>query len=186
MNIMIDIETLSTRSDAAILSIGAVKFDLVTGAVCDPFLVSVDPTSYDEQSAFKIDGATVTWWKKQGASAQKALEINRVATPFIALDRLTEWFEMEGFDGKDAESHVWANGPQFDLTILRHAAGIAYGSQDDVPWKFYQERDVRTFLDAKGYPRYSALPSQCIDMTPHRADHDAIIQAYKMLEATKP
>ena len=186
MDIMIDIETLSTRSDAAILSIGAVKFDLATGAVSDPFLVSIDPTSYDEQQMFDIDNDTVAWWKKQGKTAQKALEINRVATVFLALDRLIEYFEDNGFDAKDNESHVWARGPQFDLTILRHAARMAYGKESDAPWMFYQERDVRTFLDAKGYQRWSKLPASCDDLIAHRADHDAIKQAYEMLEATKP
>ena len=34
-NIMIDLETLGNRSDAVILSLGAVKFDLTSGKIDD-------------------------------------------------------------------------------------------------------------------------------------------------------
>ena len=46
-NIMIDLETLGNRSDAVILSLGAVKFDLTSGKIDDQgFYASISIDSH--------------------------------------------------------------------------------------------------------------------------------------------
>ncbi len=180
MEYMIDIETQSTRNDAAILSIGACKFDLGTGMVSDPFLVSIDPDSYENDQTFHTDPETVIWWGKQGKAAKDALSINRVGSIFIALDRMNEWFEDSGFTKthKHDCDRLWANPPQFDLSILRHAASKAYGSANDVPWHYRQETDMRTLCYLNQDVDTYDLPDACSGLIAHRADHDAMRQAY--------
>lgn len=180
MEFMIDIETLATRNDAAILSIGACKFDLATGMVSDPFLVSIDPESYEGQTNFHLCPKTQAWWKSQGKAAQDALKINQVATIYIALDRMTEWFETSDFvkSYKFGGDRIWANPPQFDLSIIRHAASKAYGNDNDVPWHYRQEMCMRTLCHLNHDIDTHALPEQCSTLVKHRADHDAIRQAY--------
>jgi len=181
MEYMIDIETLATRNDAAIISIGACKFDLATGMVSDPFLVSIDPDSYDvDNCPFYLCSETQAWWKKQGKEAQAALKINQVPTIYIALDRMTEWFEDCGFvkGYQFGGDRLWANPPQFDLSILRHAASKAYGNDNDVPWHYRQEMDMRTLCHLNHDVNTYDLPAACELLVKHRADHDAIRQAY--------
>lgn len=193
MEYMIDIETLATRNDAAIISIGACKFDLGTGMVSDPFLVSIEATSYEYnglEPEFYVDPETQAWWGKQGQEAKDALTINLVPSIYIALDRMNEWFEDSGFKKqyKHGGDRVWANPPQFDLSILRHAASKVYGRDNDVPWHYRQECDMRTLCHLNCTVDTYDLPKSCDGLVKHRADHDAIRQAYvvdKILGSTK-
>ena len=185
-SIMIDIETLSTRPDAAILQIGAVQFDRDTGAVSNTFLVSVDKDFYDDNKAFHQDEETIKWWSKQPKAARDALNINKVKTLPLALDRLVEWAEDIGFEESYnfGEDEVWANG-QFDLPILSYAFGRMYGD-GVMPWKFRQERDLRTVMgELRINTREIELPEACDGLIAHRADHDAIRQAYQLMEIDK-
>src|SRR5690348_4173144 len=56
-DVMVDIETLSTRYDAAILSIGAVAFDRKTGILGPQFLICIDPRS-TQDAGLHIDAGT--------------------------------------------------------------------------------------------------------------------------------
>ena len=69
-HVMIDLETLGTVADAAILSIGAVKFELESQAIDDAgFYASVSIDSNLEMKR-RIQEDTLIWWMKQGESAQ--------------------------------------------------------------------------------------------------------------------
>ena len=61
-NLMIDLETLGTKPNSAILSIGAVYFD--KDGLGEEFYANVDlQDSID--SGFDIDASTVYWWLSQ-------------------------------------------------------------------------------------------------------------------------
>ncbi len=187
-HMMIDIETLSTRSNAAIVSIGACMFDpnleptesYVVAA--DAFVVGVNPDYY-YTGRFHVDPKTESWWKRQSKEARAGLKINQASTLPLALDRFCTWIEAQDFEKtttpwtKDS-SRVWANPPQFDLVILRDAAQHAYGSTNDVPWHYRQETCCRTHMylhpDAAADARGCQLDTGLIA---HRADHDAVRQA---------
>ncbi|NDD98181.1 MAG: 3'-5' exoribonuclease, partial [Actinobacteria bacterium] len=62
--VMIDIETLSTQYNAAILSIGAVKWE--ESEIVDTFYINVDPKSCKELG-LHVEHKTVEWWMKQSA-----------------------------------------------------------------------------------------------------------------------
>ena len=188
-DVMIDIETYATRNDAAVVQIGAVAFDPLTGEVNDPFLVSVDRAFYEDVGhPFFVDERTKKWWGQQSVEARKSLDINKVATPFLAMDKLIEWFEQqEDFkiaNKRRKSSRVWANPPQFDLSILRYLASKAYGSDNDVPWKHWQETDMRTLCHISGHVKIEDLPG-AENLVAHRADHDAIRQALLVSEIMK-
>lgn len=132
---MIDIETLSTRADAAILSIAAVRFDLKTGKVGPTFYERI-ANDCNKKLRRHIDPQTVRWWMNQkGESIYEAFTIGPRVTLQNALLQLTLFITEE--DGLK----IWANSPSFDLVILKHAyeqLGMAE------PWEYWQERDVRT------------------------------------------
>ena len=61
-HVVLDLETLSTRSNAAIVSIGAVAIENLE--VVDEFYVNVDPSTCKE-AGLHIDPLTVEWWAEQ-------------------------------------------------------------------------------------------------------------------------
>ena len=180
-HIMLDIETLSTRSNAALVSIGACTFDPehVDGDTDNRFLVGIDPEWYDSVfHAFDVDPETVKWWSKQSKAARDSLLINQAQTLPLAMDKLVEWFEDVGFEKEnwDIVGRVWANPPQFDMVILRNAADYCYGSSNDVPWHYRQETCCRTHMALfRGEGLSFKGASQ--GLVKHRADHDAVRQA---------
>ena len=183
LDVMIDIETLATRNDAAIIQIGAVAFNPETGELGKTLLVSVDEDFYDGTNTFHVCERTQKWWASQSPNARKSLQINKVGTVYLALDRMREFFEDLGDDftinvkKRSKASRVWANPPQFDLSILRYAASKAYGNDNDVPWKYWQETDMRTLVHLVGPISVEELGDAAAGLITHRADHDAIKQA---------
>lgn len=136
-DLMIDIETMGTDTDAAIISIGAVRFDLETG---DVGAFAHEPvnlhTSVDV--GMKIDPGTVLWWLRQSREAQDSWNVDSPKSLVSGLSVLSTLAKMEG-----GVYQVWANAPTFDCAILRTAftkTGIT------VPWKYYSERCVRTLI----------------------------------------
>lgn len=65
---MIDLETLGSRFDAPIASIGAVHFNIETGAIGPTFYRQLD---LEDSFRFgRAGGSTVAWWLKQGDAAR--------------------------------------------------------------------------------------------------------------------
>ena len=67
--VMIDIETLSTKNNAAILSIGAVKFNIKSGVI-DTYYQNIDASTAKKFNR-DIDKSTLEWWSKQNPEALK-------------------------------------------------------------------------------------------------------------------
>lgn len=158
-DLMIDLETLATTADAVIMSIGAVPFDLETGAVSDDgFYVSVSVDSNLEYKR-RVSEETLIWWMKQPAAAQQVFH-----EPKVHLANALE--ELRDFIG-DKDYRVWSNGADFDIPMVAHAfthAGLA------VPWKFWNSKCYRTY---KGLPGAKTVP-----MVEAGVKHNALADAY--------
>lgn len=185
MDVMIDIETLGTKPTSLILSIGACWFDplqqnsfeklletsihmvIEQPEIYDCLLISKAPMLLHSTNAiqkFSIDPLTVEWWLSNQKEGLAALSKSEFFTPLKrALVSLGRY--MEG------ARRVWANSPSFDLAILNNAYKVM---SEQTPWKFYEERDLRTLLDIKGVIKKDIKQEGFI---PHRADHDAAFQA---------
>ena len=102
--IMIDLETLSTDTDAAILSIGAVKFDPfedeLTNPQMDKFYARI---SLENDLNLSISDSTLEWWAKQSQEAQDEAfsEENRIDIA-DAFDQLYKFCW--------GAKQVWSNG----------------------------------------------------------------------------
>lgn len=135
-DVMVDIETLSTGTRAAIVSIGAVKFDLETGELGEEFYRRVDLVSYNVYPEFYIDLGTLKWWLQQADGPR--LELVKPGTTINgALLDFGNWIDR-------VEDKVWANGSMFDNRILfdaYHVVGL------DTPWHYRNDRDMRTLTD---------------------------------------
>ena len=126
--VMLDLETMGTSSNAAIIAIGAVKFDK---EVTDKFHVIIDLQS-SMDAGLEIDGNTVLWWMQQSDDARAHFKKEGVSLT-DALMMFYEWFEYG--------DEVWGNGAAFDNVILLNAYK-AVGLQP--PWKFWKDRCYRT------------------------------------------
>ena len=141
MEVMLDLETLSTENNAAIISIGAVKFDpratvgeLNNSADKDyvHFYCNVEFHSLSCEE-FHIEGRTVQWWMEQKEEARASLFTDPIDIQ-TALGKFWTWYGTESLP-------TWGNGAGFDNVILRNAyhkfGGVA-------PFDFYHDRCFRT------------------------------------------
>jgi len=161
MHVMIDLETMGTRPDAPIVSIGAVAFN--GAGIGNEFYRNVDLKT-SVAGGGVIDPDTLMWWLQQSDEARAALMVADTALTY-ALDDLAKWMPI-GVDG------VWGNGASFDNVIMSESyirAGIAR------PWPFWKDKCYRT---VKGmYPDVALERSG----THHNALDDARTQAEHLI-----
>lgn len=164
LQVMLDLETMSTKSNAAIVSIGAVMFSKDDGIV-DKFYRTVDLRT-SKAAGLHIDPETVKWWGQQSEEAQKALTIDNVSLN-QALDDFTEWYGKEKIP-------VWGNGSTFDNVILSHA----YDSLNlTKPWPWYLDYCYRTMKNI-----YKKVEADKREGVHHNALDDAIFQANHLIK----
>lgn len=169
--VMIDLETMSSNNDAAVIAIGAVKFCKVDGplkgkvlpttAIFDSFYRTVDLESAVGYG-LQMSASTVKWWLQQSKEAQQDLLKNNDSLTKALVD-FAQWLgPQEGFAG------VWGNGADFDNVILRNAY---IATAITPPWSHRQNRCYRTL---KSFCPHIVLERQG---THHNALDDAKSQA---------
>jgi exodeoxyribonuclease VIII len=164
---MLDLETLSTGTNAVIWSIGACKFSVeperYDHPILDTFHVTVDPADC-QRMGLEIDARTVLWWMDSDRDAPRRELLDREygwVDLAGALDAFRNWF---GFGSLP----VWGNGVGFDNVILKNAFERC---NMETPWAFYHDRCYRTLK--------SLAPDVKINRTGtyHSAVDDAVSQA---------
>lgn len=157
-DVMIDLETYSTKQHAVIATLGAVKFDPITGELGDELylLFSVDSQITCGQV---VDDSTLSWWMRQDAAARLELSHDKRLPLMPALMRLKAFLT-------EKDVRVWGNGAAFDLGILK-AAHEAIGFA--IPWKHYNERCFRTLK--------AMFPIEEQDVIARRIAHHALDDA---------
>lgn len=146
-NVMIDLETLSTHNNAAIIEIGAVEFNKYTGEVGEKFNVIIEPSDWCKNDRH-VDGETIQWWFKQTNDACKRFVTKQKDIEYCTLKHALQklkYFIMD-CDSIDDDKNVvvWGNGSTMDITILQSA----YEYFDiETPWKYWSVNDVRTIVD---------------------------------------
>lgn len=138
-DIHVDIETLGTRADSVILSIGACLRDprsYASRKALRTFYVVIDP----HQPGRHTDEATLVWWGKPDQAEAKALLDEADKYPLrTALNEFARWLRMSV--PEEGSRVMWGNGSDFDNAILAHAfstLGLP------VPWSFWNNESLRT------------------------------------------
>lgn len=169
-NVMIDLETMSTQPNAAILSIGAVMFG--REGLGDEFEVNVDLKSCQE-AGLHIDATTVMWWLRQSEEARASLQDFREPLP-MAIVKFESWLtaRIELYESK-ATPIVWGNGADFDPVILRNAYA-ACGFK--APWPYHSVRCYRTV--SQFFPKSAGSKPNIA----HKALDDARFQAQRVVD----
>jgi len=176
-HVCFDLETLSVQKDALILSIGCTTFhwddDSGFDEYCDTGLfVKADPSA---QTSRHCSMDTIEWWmsgKVSDAARDASFIDNPVGlAPKYLIRALATWARMHGLT---EDTHWYCRGPHFDAAILEDFAS-QYGLE--LPFKYWQVRDVRTMLDFHQRERLDA-PSNFIE---HHPLHDAAWDAAQMV-----
>lgn len=184
--VMIDIETLSTNDDAAVIAIGAAVFD-------NARVVEVRgwPLTFKGMTGH-ISPATIQWWMEQSKDAQEITFGGDRVAPWLAAQHLVEMLK------KHDVKTVWANDPHFDVTILKNwwrryredakimaPIGVTLEPVILHPWPFEydQPRSFRTIVElAKDYGFSNHMYDTAKGMyVKHSATDDAAAQARVVL-----
>lgn len=129
--VMVDLETLCTRKNAAVIDIALIAIHLRGGQAESLELeIQVSPASYEGDFTFSVSPATMDFHQRQNSG-------------------LLEKCRMVGMDWREAaarinqylsslssayEVHLWARGKDFDGPILENL--LFRAGFNDVPWKF--------------------------------------------------
>jgi hypothetical protein len=139
-HIMIDIETMGLNPGAAIASIAAVQFDILTGKTGGEYYQKVCIESCQEYG-LKIEASTVKWWMTKSDEAKKELFKEPIDLIF-ALGHLHEFItDIQKELSVEHELLVWATAPRIDFGLLIEAFNR---TNIECPWLYRHERDART------------------------------------------
>lgn len=136
-HVMIDLETMSNLSNAAIVALGAVEFDLTEATLGRTFYTPIDLESSVEAGCM-MDAGTVLWWLNQSEEARRVFA-EESADLTSALEQFSDWLSKCNVPAN--KICIWGNGANFDNVILAHAyrqCGI------EQPWLFINDRCYRT------------------------------------------
>ena len=159
---MIDIETLDTRPNSVVLSVGAVKFDPY--AEIEPHTKTLWRPGVDDQLAQgrTMSNTTLEWWAKQAEHIKDSTftEKGRISVHkfFAELNKY-----LVGVD------KVWCQGPQFDMVILED---LFKQFDHHMNWAYWQVCDCRTIFNMMPVD-----PRKAIQQDLHSAEEDAYWQA---------
>lgn len=185
LHAMLDLETLSTKPDACILSIGCVLFYLGGsrhGEILDKFEVAVDNVATPEDQRGSIDLATVVWWMHPARSGalfelQTIRDARQLATAVLkARDFLDTAEDIRG---------LWSKSPTFDEVILRSAFKRC---EVEFPLSYRVSRDVRAI---EALAEFAGLTMPPFIGQPHSALADAmhqtacVVRAFSHLKAAE-
>ena len=136
-DVTLDIETLSVRPNAQVLSISAIgfnPFEITTDFTNNPKLDVI--VSLEEQEHRDVQEDTLWWWTKRDQKVQDKM-FSDVRTPVDeSLDQLIKFCWQK--------NRIWCQGPTLDITILIH---LFEERKKGVPWSYGAVRDSRTLLD---------------------------------------
>ncbi|TFU92377.1 hypothetical protein E4T81_12370 [Barnesiella sp. WM24] len=157
-SIMIDIETLGRRNDAAIREVGLVAFNS-DGTIISKRQLSVAPDVWNTCGR-TFSGETVIWL---------------LANPNIDTDfNCHSYSELISHVNEFVSSHltidgyIWSKG-HMDIEVLKD---LYETINIPLPWEFWQPRDLRTILDLAGD---NVAPQT------HRAIEDAEFQTDQLI-----
>jgi hypothetical protein len=131
---MWDLETLSTKLDSVILTLGGVKFNPYSKEEpYDPIYLRID---VDEQLAAgrRYDEHTMAWWLDQDPEVREEAIGEEGRIPMAdAIKQFHAWVLHS--------DTVWSNGSVFDIMIMENfydQMGMFH------PWEHWRIRDCRT------------------------------------------
>lgn len=168
--VMLDMETLSIKTNPAILSIGAVVFDpdaensIEELRAAPAFYVVVDGAGQADLG-LDLDFSTIQWWMQQSDAARMAVFGDVARVPLLdALRSFAAWYAEQA-----PGAEVWCYGAASDVPWLQsayEARGLPF------PVDYRAVRCLRTLISLSGVER----PASEAGVVQHNALDDALFQ----------
>ena len=133
-HIIIDIETLGRRNDAAVTQVGIVIAD-ENFNVLDSYLIQVTPDAWNTCNR-TFTGETLLWWMQQKKSPVSNTHTISVCSYKDLVDKLYQIFRRYNIE----DTTVSTKG-SMDLFCIKDLCEYL---NMETPWKFWQPRDIRT------------------------------------------
>lgn len=181
---MIDLETLSTRSDAKVLSIGVAIFNDTEVVATDGWAIDIS-----DDVGGHVDWKTVKWWMEQDAVAREFSWGGKILNATAAYNFKTF---VAQYDAKE----FWSKDPHFDHVILenwwRRVGESSLGASDgrpaqlhpgDFPIGYRSPRAFRTLVGEATDLGFSPDEVGLGSYVAHNPIDDAAIQARQVIAA---
>jgi len=172
----IDLETIDTRPQSTVLSLGAVKFNPFDDS--EPHSEMYFKISVDDQDSLGRTASddTIEWWSKQDPKImEEAFDQKGAITVEEALSKINKF--VVGVDV------LWGQGYGFDYTIIED---MYRSLGKPIPYNFWQVRDSRTlFSVCKEDPRKKIQNDLHNALADAYYQSKAIQMAYKELGVTR-
>ena len=136
--VSLDLETLSTRNDAAIIAIGVAVWhpDLIH---TDKWVILTQRWLIQPSSAVgHRDPATIDWWNQQDPAIREEVWGGRKSAMEVIKDFV---FFIKDFHF-ESEVEFWAGPAHFDFPIIEHLIHLA---GLELPWTYRQKKCLSTF-----------------------------------------
>lgn len=168
-DIMIDLETLGSKNDAIIVSVGVVYFNLTSKTVVDKryWILNID-----SQSHRTIDISNLKWWMTQSEGVR---EVFREPQQSCVSTFISE-FE-DSFNEREVK-RFWAKGAHFDFGLLNNllkSEGDPY--KNCIPYSKWMCMKPIYVLAT----RLGVLRTMKLEGTAHNALDDAVFQTEVLL-----
>ena len=168
---MVDLESMGLPPDGAIVSIGAVFFNLEDGTLGPTFRRTINLATAVRDGA-TLNPGTILWWLQQNQQARNnicfsAEDIRTTLTDFAAF--IEEHSRVQ-------DVRIYGNGSDFDVTLL-NSAYLRAGMK--TPWSPFKVRCFRTIRNL--YPSVVYDTADKGDAA-HTALDDAIFQVRHLLK----
>lgn len=175
---MVDIEAMSSESNAAIVQIGAVAFDPNTDDIYNEFSVNIDLKDAMKYGVVSAD--TIYWWFSQNDDVRKSITINKQPL-WKALASFGSFYKSNNCKA------LWSH-TTYDAVVLINA----YKATDTrSPFHYRDTADLRTLNKIENEAYKSNRLFEETKNTQHVAINDARRQAifvqesYKIINARK-
>lgn len=186
-DVMIDLETMGVGDNSPVLAMGAIEFDrYYVNPINVPRVVSTSgEVSYNGyKSVFSrevslldnlvigrvIEPGTAKFWAQQTDRTIIEKSMSSSVSVASAMSAFTDYLNSLG------KAYVWAKSPTFDITILR---SLSDKVNIKLPIPYYNERDVRTAMDAAKLDVKKLDINVTYDQVPiglHHPIYDCVVQ----------
>lgn len=172
IHIVLDLETMGTKQDAAIIEIGMVIFNHMgqreTANVIEQWSSAVRLESSIMRGG-TVSPGTIEWWM---ATERTEARDNWIASPklgiLVALNAVAA--RILKYSAINPLPLIWGNGVNFDNAILKSAYERL---EIKVPWGYRQDADFRTlkllYKDVVPEPAFVGTPHVALDDARHEA-----------------
>lgn len=181
---VIDLETLGSKSDAVILSLGLTlsryddKSQTFETLTRDGLYLKFDIKEQLERGR-KTQDRVIRWWYDQSPEARKVLIPKSTDISFYSLPEiLTNYFNTRGVNIRKCDMY---DRKSFDLSKLQYLYEEELGG--DIPWSPVNEFEVATAFRFMGYDRYAGIQVKDIPgAIYHNALHDAAVDHLRIFK----